>query len=267
MPPRRERAQKRINLTSASDQMLVELTREGMNDAFGELWSRHSCSALGAAQAFTSFEANDLVQEAFLKVYASIVNDVSMPISFRAYVCTAVRNLARDKGRKEPDEYVDSFEDEYGNEVVSEEDFSERVLEGTTTAQAFKELPTRFQEVLWYRDVEDLPVQEVARYVGMSPNSTSVTIKRARDAFKTAWIKVQLSPARNLPEECSFIVGKLASHARGKLSATETTKVDLHLLDCVHCAVVASEANNLHKNLALVLLPLLLLGGAPGYSE
>ena len=245
--------------------MLLELTRDGMAEAFGELWSRHSGAVVAAARASTGYDPQDLMQEAFAKVFASIKAGGQLPIAFRAYVATTARRLAVDLSRKDDGTIHNSFEDEADHAAFAEEDFSERVLEDSTTGQAFQELASRHREVLWYRDVEDLPVQEIARYVGMSPNSTTVLIKRARDAFKTAWIKVQLSPGRNLPDECRAAVPKLAAFTRNKLGASERGVIELHLVGCVHCAALASEADELHKKLALVLLPLLLLGGAPGY--
>lgn len=266
--PSRSGAQRRLNLTAASDQMLLELTRDGVADAFGELWSRHSGAVIAAVRSFTGYEPDDLMQEAFAKVYVSVTNQASdLPASFRAYVASTARRLAIDRSRTDAGVVTNSYEDELDSRAFEQEDFSNRVLEDSTTAQAFAELPTRQREVLWYRDVEDLPVQEIARYVGMSPNSTTVLIKRARDAFKTAWIAGQLSPQRNLPDACHAVVSRLAKYSRGKLSAAATAETELHLLDCSHCSALSSQADHLHQKLALVLLPLLLLGGAPGYLE
>lgn len=254
-----------LNLTSASDQMLLELTRDGINDAFGELWSRHSGAVRAAVRNHTGYEPDDLMQEAFLKVFTGIHNGGELPASFRAYVATVARNLATDRSRRDHGVFLESYDDQEDQRAHEQDDFSERVFDDSTTSQAFRGLPSRHREVLWYRDVEDLPVQEIARYVGMSPNSTTVLIKRARDAFKTEWIKAHLSPDRGLPEECRDIVTKLAKFTRGKLAATENARVELHLLDCTHCAALASEAGGLHKKLALMLLPLFLMGGSPGY--
>lgn len=262
---RRTAAQRRIALTTASDQMLLELTRDGMSEAFGELWSRHSGAVTAGARLYTGYDPNDLMQEAFLKVYASIQDGGPLPVSFRAYVATTARRLAIDKSRQDRGAFHEPIDDALDHPALSDEDFSHRMLEDSTTAHAFRELPSRYREALWYRDVEDLPVQEIARYVGMSANATSVLIKRARDAFKTSWIKVQLSPQRDLPQECSDIVPKLAAYSSDKLSVKERDRVDLHLFGCTHCGALASEADSLHKKLALVLLPLLLLGGSPGY--
>lgn len=236
-----------------------------MSEAYGELWSRHSGAVIAGARSYTGYDPNDLMQEAFLKVYASIQDGGPLPISFRAYVATTARRLAIDKSRQDRGALHDPIDDALDHPALSDEDFSHRMLEDTSTAQAFRELPSRYREVLWYRDVEDLPVQEIARYVGASANSTSVLIKRARDAFKTAWIRVQLSPKRDLDPVCAGIVPKLAAYSNGKLSTKDRDRVDLHLLDCTHCAALAAEADSLHKKLALVLLPLLLLGGSPGY--
>lgn len=265
MSLRKASSKSRINLATASDQMLLEMTREGITPAFGELWSRHNGSVIAAARAFTGYDPNDLMQEAFLRVYSHIQDGGALPISFRAYVATIARRLAVDKSRKAKGIVHDPFDEEADFHSLSEADFSERVLENSTTGQAFKALGTRYREVLWYRDVEDLPVQEIARYIGMTPNSTTALIKRAREAFKTAWITTQLSPRRNLPGECVEIVPKLVTYSRGRSSPSDTDKIELHLLDCTHCSALVSHASELHKRLALVLLPLLLLGSAPTY--
>lgn len=263
----RERtARKRINLTVASDQMLLELARDGLSEAFGELWSRHSGAVTAATRSFTGYDPEELTQEAFLKVYTSVRRGGELPASFRAYVASTSRRLAIDRSRRDGGVVNVSYEDHLDEQAFEQADFSERLLDDSTTSQAFRALPTRQREALWYRDVEDLPVQEIARYLGASPNTTTVLIKRAREAFKTAWIHVQLSPARRLPAECATIVPKLADHSRGKLVVRDRARVDAHLLDCTHCAALASEANQLHEKLALVLLPLLILGGAPSYA-
>lgn len=260
------RSQRNIDLAAASDSTLLALTRDGVTEAFSELWTRHSGAVLTSTGSSTSFEAEDLMQEAFERVFIMVSNrEDPLPISFRAYVATTAKRIAIDQSNKAHGITSESMPYEESAAIEVYPDFADRVLTDSTTAEAFRMLTPRYREVLWYRDVEDIPVQEITRYVGLNVNSTANLIRRAREAFKDAWLQVQLSPHRNLPPECKAIIPQLGRYARDRLTTDERSLVHLHLMECTHCAVIASEADSLHKKLALILLPLLFLGSAPGY--
>ena len=267
MKQRSRQTQRGLDFSALSDGSLLELTREGVSEAFGELWSRHHGAVVAATRSFTGYEPEDLAQEAFTRVYSSIMRGGELPASFRAYVASTSRRIAINRSVKERGVTPSSFEELADTPIDQNGDHAESVLEKSTTARAFKALPTRQREALWYRDVEDLPVKEVARYMGMSENATSVLIKRAREAFKASWITMQLSSPRGQNPECANTLSKMGRYARGTLTARDRGAVDLHIADCVHCAAIVAEADSLHKKLALVLLPMLLLGGAPSYLE
>ncbi|WP_336652434.1 MULTISPECIES: sigma-70 family RNA polymerase sigma factor [unclassified Leucobacter] len=265
MAKRPKQRRTRIELQSLSDAALIDLTRAGTPEAFAELWSRHHGAVVAATRSFTRYEPEDLAQEAFAKVYASILRGGDMTISFRAYVATVSRRLAIDQSRRDRGLALESFDDDLDPVDPTAGDHAERALEKTTTTKAFKALSARQREVLWYRDVEELPVVEIARYLGLTENATSALIKRSREAFKASWISAQLSSEHNRHPNCLAISPMLARFARGTLTARDTAAVARHLSNCAHCAGIAAEADDLHRKLALVLLPLLLLGGAPGY--
>ena len=140
---------------------LVAATRDGDRGAFAQLWQRHQQAALTVAASMQSgFDADDLVSESFALVYRSIMRGGGPTTGFRAYLFTTVRNTAAAWGRGQRE-----FADDQLDEVVdprTEWDETDAALDRSTTVQAFRSLPTRWQEVLWYTEIEKLKPAAVA---------------------------------------------------------------------------------------------------------
>src|SRR3546814_12492326 len=90
----------RVDGDGPSDADLIDLSRAGDSEAFGELWRRHYVSGVSVARSITStFDADDLVQEAFSRIFQSVRRGGGPTGSFRAYLFTSIRNTAADWGR------------------------------------------------------------------------------------------------------------------------------------------------------------------------
>jgi len=250
--------------TDLSDSALIERTRRGDRAAYGELWQRHAASARTVARSYSSLDPDDLVAESFTKIYDAILAGGGPTGAFRPYLFTTLRNTASSwgRGRRETNlETLDSFEDPDTSESATLE-----ALDRSTTAQAFRSLPTRWQEVLWYSEVEGMHPQQVAPLVGMSANATAALAYRAREGLRQAWIQAHLRNAEGEPE-CRWTIDRLGSYTRGRLRARDTAKLEAHLDDCARCTIVAAEAREVGSRLALVLLPLTAgVGAATAYS-
>ncbi|WP_181158410.1 sigma-70 family RNA polymerase sigma factor [Leucobacter massiliensis] len=259
---------KSVEVAVASDMVLVELTRSGNMDAYGELWRRHSSALLVAVRCFTGFDPDDVVQETFLRVLQQLQEGRGPETAFRAYAIMAARNVARNMARDRSGDEITGVEDYvFDTQAPPEPDSGDAVLKSAFTQQVFSSLPTRWQEALWYREVEGLQVQELCAYLGMSENTASVLLKRAREGFKQAWIAANLEPASGLSPDCRWVVEKLPQFARGKASARTERKLASHFESCTRCSILSSEAEKLHERLAMVLLPVLFGGSAfTGYA-
>lgn len=249
--------------TELSDRALIERTRRGDRAAYGELWQRHSGSARTVARSFSSLDPDDLVAESFTRIYDAILAGRGPTGVFRPYLFTTVRNTAASWGRARREtnlETLESFEDPATSESATLES-----LDRSTTAQAFRSLPTRWQEVLWYTEVEGMQPAQVAPLVGMSANATAALAYRAREGLRQAWIRAHL---RNAEEpECRWTIDRLGGYTRGRLRTRDTARLEAHLDDCARCTIVAAEAREVGSRLALVLLPLAAgVGGATAYS-
>ncbi|MGX5696948.1 sigma-70 family RNA polymerase sigma factor [Agromyces soli] len=249
--------------SDVSDIDLVERTRQGDADAYAELWRRHAASGRTVARSYSSLDPDDLVAESFTKIYDAILAGGGPRGAFRPYLFTTLRNTAAGWGRARHEtnlETLESFEDPHSSEQASLD-----ALDRGTTAQAFRSLPTRWQEVLWYSEVEQMTPQQIAPLVGMSANATAALAYRAREGLRQAWIRAHLKSTTE--PDCQWTIDHLGAYSRSKLGKRDTTRLEAHLDDCAKCTIVAAEAREVGSRLALVLLPLAAgIGGATAYT-
>lgn len=246
-----------------ADSALIERTRRGDRSAFAQLWQRHAASAGTVARSYSSLDPDDLVSESFTRIYDAILAGKGPTAAFRPYLFTTIRNTAASWGRARHEtnlETLESFEDPDTSEAATLD-----ALDRSTTAQAFRSLPTRWQEVLWYSEVEGMPPQQIAPLLGMSANSTAALAYRAREGLRQAWIRAHLKNATE--PDCRWTIDRLGAYTRGRLRARDTARLEAHLDACARCTIVAAEAREVGSRLALVLLPLAVgIGGATAYS-
>lgn len=241
----------RTGLAALSDDDLVALSRRNTTAAYAELWLRHSAAALAVARAFTTLDADDVVSEAFTRVFARIKDGGGPTMGFRPYLLTAVKNVAREWGSRAAET---TSTDVAGLPASTDTAESvEAALEAGVTVSAFRSLPTRWQEALWYSDVEGLKPRQFAPLLGLAANAASALVIRARRGFRDAWVSAQLLAADN--DECRGVLSMLGAHTRGALSARDARAAEAHIATCAKCALAWNEAQQVSTRLALALLP------------
>ena len=158
-------------------------------------------------------------------------------------------------------ETLESFEDPATSESATLD-----ALDRSTTAQAFRSLPTRWQEVLWYSEVEGMHA---------AADRTADRHERERDGRARPTAPARGSGRRGSRRTCATptspsaggAIDRLGGYTRGKLRERDTSRLEAHLDDCARCTIVAAEAREVGSRLALVLLPLAAgIGGATAYS-
>ena len=236
------------------DADLVLRTRSGDRAAFGELWRRHYRSGVTVARSVSSsLDPDDLVQEAYTRIYQSIQKGGGPTGSFRAYLFTSIRNTAAGWGRARKEtaiDVLDTVEDPSTSEEATDE-----ALDRSLTHQAFRSLPTRWQEVLWYSEIEGMKPSDIAPLLGMKATAVAQLTFRAREGLREAWIQAHLRSVED-GSACQWTIERLGAYARDNLGRRDLGKVDTHLAECARCAIVAGEAKEVGSRLALVLLPL-----------
>jgi RNA polymerase sigma factor (sigma-70 family) len=248
---------------TTSDAELIERARSGDQRAFGELWRRHYRSAARVARQFTSsIDADDLVSEAYARIYQRVLAGGGPTGAFRPYLYTTIRNLASSWGAAERDVQVEIIEDFEDDRIP--DDPAAWALDRTLTARAFRSLPERWQTVLWYTEVEGMDPHEVAPLMGMTANGVAALSYRAREGLRKAWLQAHVSDAA-ASGECQWSMSRLGEHTRDGLSNRDRERLTAHLAGCAKCTIVAEEVDEVGSHLAMVMLPLL-LGGVAGGS-
>ena len=246
---------------TTSDAELIESARSGDTSAFAELWRRHFRPAARVARQFTSIDADDLVSEAYARIFQRVLAGGGPTGAFRPYLYTTIRNLASTWGAASRDIQVDMIED-FEDERIPD-DPAAWALDRTLTASAFRGLPERWQTVLWYTEVEGMDPHEVAPIMGITANSVAALSYRAREGLRKAWLQAHISDA-TASGECQWTMAHIGDHTRNGLSARDAERMTDHLEDCAKCTIVSEEVDEVGSHLALVMLPLLLGGIAGG---
>lgn len=173
-----------------ADAALVLRTRSGDADAFGELWRRHHAAGVAAARSVTSsIDPQDLVRESFTRIHRAVRGGAGPNGSFRAYLFTSIRNTAAAWGLTRHDATTDELD------TVTDPSSTGDELDRSLTARAFRSLPARWQEVLWYSEIERMKPGEIAPLLGMSAGAVSQLSIHARGGLREALVQAHLHSA------------------------------------------------------------------------
>jgi RNA polymerase sigma factor (sigma-70 family) len=241
--------------TGTDDVDLVARARDGDDGAYAELWRRHHDAGRRAARAVTrTFDADDVVQEAFTRVLSAVRRGGGPDSAFRPYLYAAIRNVVADWGRAGGDvRLVDPTDDAPDPDAA----FDGALLERNVTGAAFRRLRPEWQAVLWYTEVERMKPREAAPLLGLSANATAALAYRARDALRTAWLQAHVN--HDAAEgACRWAAERLGAYSRGRLARRDHDRVEEHLGTCHRCSGVLAELDDVAGSLRVVLLPLAL---------
>lgn len=236
-----------------ADEALAASARAGDRAAFAELWRRHSGAGAVAARQYAQIaDADDLLSEASLRIFAALQRGGGPHGAFRPYLYRAIRNVALDWRRPPTVPLEDAPAEELalpGPELAA--------AERTIGFRAFRTLPERWQSVLWYLEIEGMEPAQAAPLLGLSPNATSALAVRAREGLKRAWLQAHVNEA-GVPEGCRWTTDRMGEYSRNGLTRRHRERFDEHLAGCERCRELLAEVGDAGGRLAVLLLPLLL---------
>ena len=240
-----------------SDIDLMARVRAGSGESFGLLYERHLGAARRLARQLSrsSADVDDLVAEAFAKVFATMRAGGGPTTAFRAYLLTTMRNVSIERGRRDRKLKLsgDMTEHDSGGPW---EDPAVAGLESAFTARAFARLPERWQTVLWHTEVEEESPTDLAPILGMTPNGVSALAYRAREGLRQAYLREHLSDG--VDGEHRWTVERLGGWVRRGLSRRDRARVDRHLAECDRCEALAAELREVNGDLRGLIAPLIL---------
>jgi RNA polymerase sigma factor (sigma-70 family) len=244
-----------------SDAELITAARSGDSSAFGQLYERHAGAAWAVARQYTNSQADaeDVVADAFTKVWTVVSGGGGPDVAFRAYLFTVIRRLGMlrvlGSRRVTPTDDAATFEAAFGDQE-STENPALAGFERGVVARAFRTLPERWQAALWYTEVESLTPAQIAPLLGLTANGVAALAYRAREGLRQAYLQMHLQQPLDLG--CRDVAGKLGSYVRGGLARRETTQVDQHLEWCGRCRALVLELGDVGHGMRGVIAPLVL---------
>ncbi|MGP5015482.1 sigma-70 family RNA polymerase sigma factor [Glutamicibacter ardleyensis] len=225
------------------------------------LYQRHKQVALAVAYRHTDnpSEAEDIVSEAFLRVFASLKHGSGPTEFFRAYLLTSVSREAFSRNRaarRESD--IDEIA-EFTSETPDADEVMRRA-ESKIVIRAFKSLPERWRAVLWHNEVDGLPPREIATILGITPNAASALAVRAREGLRESYLAAHLKEHADLMADCASARKQLPAFIRNNLSPKAARSLKSHLKKCPDCSLVYGELENIGGTMRSVVLPLFVGG-------
>lgn len=172
---------------SETDSDLLPRCRGGDEAAWRELVARHTRRVFGLAYRFTGRvdDAEDLVQEVFVKVYQTLDRYRAGDGSFTAWLMAVARNQAIDQYRRRRQERLRRVEDpERVEQTASHEETPLQDMErGERVAlvhRGLRALPEDLRLPLILCDLQGLPYDEIAASLQVPLGTVKSRINRAR---------------------------------------------------------------------------------------
>ncbi len=168
------RGDARIGVTSSDADNLVE-----------RLYADEGANLVRLARLFTDDRnaAEDLVQEAFIRLYRS-AHKIKDPNRAAPYLRSILLNLARDHNRRGLMSLRHREAEPVPPEPVVPEDIVLQSESEAVVVDGLRALPHRQRDCLVLRFYLDLSEREIAETLGISPNSVKTHCRRGREALR-----------------------------------------------------------------------------------
>jgi len=235
---------------------LVEVEKRTYEDILPDLVPKLYRVAYGIVQ--DPMEAQDAVQDAMVNLLAKGEGfEERASISTWLYRVTVNASLDRLRAKRRKgdtvsiEDFLPKFDEEgrYAEEIV---DWSQRPLERLLSKEAMEtleralgSLPEDHRIVIVMKDMEEIPLAEIARALDLTIAAVKSRLHRARLAlrgvlasyFKEEEKRPMARPKtrRRHKQTCREIVEILCEYLEGELPREEREELDRHLADCPPC--------------------------------
>ncbi|MFP8886911.1 sigma-70 family RNA polymerase sigma factor [Streptomyces mangrovi] len=260
------------------DAELVSRMRGGDTRAYEELYRRHAAAVRRYVRhcCRDAATANDLTDEIFARTLLAVRGGAGPDTAVRTHLLATVRDVAAAwTGTSGWDLLVEEFAvfaaaaDSPGGGKDSGANAEMRAMrraERSTAVRAFRDLPERWQVVLWHTVIEEESPREVAPLLGMAQDAVATLAQRAREGLQQSYLTVHTAGTRAAGGDCAHRADRLGTYVRGGLRARADRGLRRHLERCADCRSAALGARDACERLR-VMLPSAVVGwGADVYS-
>lgn len=171
-------------MSAESDDRLVEATRHGDREAFGELVERHQRGLLAAAHHIVRdyVTAQDLAQEAFIDAYRQLTR-LRDRAKFKGYLFSILHNKCLKFLARQGPETV-SWDDLSADDWLSFDDNRPDESGSSDLAALLHRLPREYREVLAAKYLHELSYEDIAKALGTTVGNVRVRCCRAKEKLR-----------------------------------------------------------------------------------
>lgn len=140
-------------------------------------------------KVFDRERSKEIMQESFMKTWEYLETGKKID-NMRAFLYRVAHNLCVNAVLRRKPQSLDAMREETGFDVEDEGvSRPEERAEADMLAAAMLRLAPKHREALAMRYLDDLPVSDIARVLGLRPNTASVRIRRAEQALRNIYEK------------------------------------------------------------------------------
>ena len=166
-----------------SDAALVQVSREGHADAFGQLYQRYARMVHGILLAkVPGADVEDLVHDVFLRALPRL-RDLREASRFGGWLAAIARNMANDYYRQ-PRVHIECNDDFANAEASATSTAQAEMRDAAEILDRIRSLSEAYRETLILRLVEGMTGPEIAAKTGLSPGSVRVNLHRGMQQLR-----------------------------------------------------------------------------------
>ncbi|WP_431999179.1 RNA polymerase sigma factor [Streptomyces sioyaensis] len=239
----------------ATDDELIEATRKGDMEAFGELWVRYEKSAARVASRLTRSSVDDIVSESFARILRCLCAGKGPQKNFRAYLFATIRSLVIDTNRLKSGKAVPVGDEEQLAYLAGTTVEPEPGEVAEIARASWDSLNERDKWLMWTSAVQGYSTPEIGTQLGITSAKAAVWLYRARERMRDAFLATHI-PVTDDPV-CAAQRRRFAKYLQNKISDASSTALTRHLAECAPCADAFVAARDVNHRMRTAVFPLL----------
>ena len=184
-------------MRNLSDQEIIDSVRKGNDSDYSIIVDRYKNKAFSMLKRMlkNEFEAEEVLQDCFLKAYKSLVNfkgeSKFSTWFYRIVYNTALTRLSSQKRKTESEmsSVEDHFnlESEYGADEIEKKDLKQFIQE------TISKLPERYSAVITMFYLNEMRIEEISEVMGITVSNVKVMLHRSRNSLRDLILKTNLA--------------------------------------------------------------------------
>lgn len=178
------RGHRGAELRTWSDRDLLAGVRAGSDAAYGELYRRHEPALRRFVRSLVApSQVDDTIAETFVRVLAAISRGNGPDDEPIRYLIVSARSVAARWYRQH--KRAEGMHQRLASSgpAAGPED----LLADPNVEAAFRSLPERWQQAIWWSEIDELGPAEIGERFEIGPNAASALTYRARKALRDAY--------------------------------------------------------------------------------